>query len=83
MANLLSKQLTAAILADFAYQYNKRWNEDWRVDVGRFVEIYRPGLSGKWSCDGNFIDRLFTFCKERLNTTPCLSCFDEQIRFYL
>lgn len=83
MAIQFSKPLTAAILSDFAQRYNERWNEDWRVDIRDFVEIYRPGLRGKWCCEGFFMESLFAFCNEHFGQVPCLSCFNEEIRFYL
>ena len=76
-----SKQLTACILNDWVLKRNKTYHDDFRVEINRFVEVYAP--DGKRCCTGNFIDHLFEFCKETFHETPCLSCFDGQISFYL
>lgn len=76
-----SKQLTACILNDWVLKRNKNYRDNFKVEIGRFVAVCPPD----WDrcCTGNFIDQLFEFCKEAFNETPCLSCFDEKIRFYL
>ena len=80
----LSKQLKAAILADFAYQYNKRWNEDWEVDLCHtcnIVNIYRKG--GSANCDGHFLGKLTDFCREWFGSAPCAGLFIDGFEFYI
>ena len=79
----LSKQLKAAILSDFVKHRKEVHREDWAIDINNFVEIYRPGTSGKYTCTGHFIHELMEFCHDKFGKYPCLSCFDEQIRFFL
>lgn len=82
---MLSRQLKAAILSDFAYKMKKRFNSDLIVGFrgDEFVEIYRPGIHGKYVETGFYIHELFEFCQEKFNTYPCLACFDDRISFYL
>lgn len=78
---VFSKELKAAMLADFAYQYNKNYVEEWKVDVTKYwAEIYRPGRA---VCTSHFVEKLFEYCKANLHETPCISCLNEEIRFYL
>lgn len=79
----LTKQTKAAILSDFVNRYNKVFGEDWTIDINNFVEVYRPGLNGKYTCTGHFIDSLVTFCKEKIGKAPCVSCFNEEFRFFI
>ena len=80
----LSKELKAAILADFAYQYNKSLGYDYRVDIkGKYAYIGRPGIGGKYVCTGHFIKELEDYCVEHFGKTACLCCYDDQIQFYI
>lgn len=80
----LSKQLKACMLADFAYQYNKALDYDYKVDVKyNYAFIGRPGNGGKHVCTGHFIKSLMDYCVEHFGRTPCLCCYDDQIQFYI
>ena len=79
----LSIQLRAAILADFLYQYNRRWNEDWTIEIRKDydqVRIFRK--TSEICCDGHFVGQLIDFCREKFNTTPCVGYFSEHLEFY-
>lgn len=80
----LSKQLKAAILADFANQYNTRYGEDWAVSLCHtcnIVNIYRE--SGRSDCDGHFLGKLTDFCREWFGSAPCAGLFIDGFEFYI
>ena len=80
----LSKELKAAMLTDFARQYNKALGYNFEVSIeGNLVYIGRPGLDGKYSCTGHFIKSLMDYCVEHFGITPCLNCIGEQVKFYI
>ena len=79
----LSTQLRAAIVADFLYQYNKRWDEDWCVDIRAEydrIDVFRK--RNLISCDGHFLGALTDFCREKFNTNPCVGYYSEGLVFY-
>lgn len=80
----LSKQLKAAILADFAYRYNHSYGEDWAVSLCKtcnIVNIYRK--SGGANCDGHFLGKLTDFCRDWFGHAPGVGYFINGFEFYI
>lgn len=79
----ISKQLKAAILADFVCRYNKQWNENWKIDFCThcdIVNIYREDCK---NYGGHFLGQLVDFCREKFEETPCVGLFQDRLDFYI
>lgn len=80
----ISKQLKAAILADFVCRYNEKYKECWTIDINDYVEISWKAYA-RSTADGHFIKSLVEFCTQKGFLPPCVSSSwkDGHIYFFI
>ena len=67
----ISKQLKACMLASFVYQYNKRWDDNWTIDLCSTCNIVNIfDASGSTYYGGHFLGQLADFCREHFDSSP-------------
>jgi len=78
-----SKEIRLCALADFLYQYNHKWNEDWTFDMDEyFVYVFKKDALHRSHADGHFSNCLNQFLDKTFCILANIKATGGEVKFF-